>query len=99
MRFLARATFDRNAGSSPLASMQCPGLTTSKVVLLRSCGARAQTSGEGYTATLYDASLEPLDRREASCWSPAQGGRTIASVSVCMPYLRYQASSFNAMRS
>jgi hypothetical protein len=78
--------------------MQCPGLTTSKVVLLKSCWARLQTSDEVYTATLYCASLEPLDRREANCWSPALGGRTIANVSVCMPDLRYQASSFNAIR-
>ena len=50
-----------------------PGLATSKVVLLKSSGARAQTSGEEYTTTLCDASLKPLDRREASSWSPVHG--------------------------
>jgi hypothetical protein len=98
MRFRAQATFERNSGSSPLASMHCLGLATSKVVLLKFSGDRVHTSGEEYTVTLCDASLKPLNRREASCWSPVVGGRTNASVSICMPHLRYQASSFNAIR-
>src|SRR5215208_4947688 len=98
MRFRARATFERNTGSSPLASMHCFGLATTKVVLLKSSGARARTSGEEYTATLCDASLKPLDRREVKSRSPVMGGCTIASVWICMPHLRYQASWFNSIR-
>ena len=98
MRFRAQAIFERNTDSSPLASMHCFGLATSKVVLLKSSGAEAHTSGEKYTATLCDESLKPLDRREAKFWSPDVGGRTIASVSICMPHLRYQASSLNSIR-
>src|ERR671912_2366787 len=98
MRFRAQATFERKTGSSPLASMHCPGLANTRVVLLKSSGARAHISGEEYTSTLCDASLKPLDRREAKVWSPVVGGRTIASDSVCMPHLRYQASSFNSIR-
>jgi hypothetical protein len=37
-------------------------------VSLKSSEARAHTSGEEYTATLCDASLKPLDRREAKSW-------------------------------
>jgi hypothetical protein len=98
MRFRAKAIFEKNTGLLPLASMHSFGLTTSNVVLLKSSGAREHTSGEEYTSTLCDASLKPLDRREAKAWSPVVGGRTIASVSICMPHLRYQASSFNAIR-
>ena len=98
MRLCAQATFERNSGSSPLASMHCPGLTTSKVVLLKSSEAKAHTSGDEYTATVCDASLKPFDRREAKSWLPVAGGRTIARVSICMPHLRYQASSFNAIK-
>src|SRR5918999_434929 len=97
IRLRAQATFERNSGSSPLASMHCPGLTTSKVVLLKSSEAKAHTSGDEYTATLCDASLKPFDRREAKSWLPVAGGRTIARVSICMPHLRYQASSYNAI--
>src|SRR3712207_9582182 len=78
--------------------MHSRGLTTNKAVLVKSSGARAHTSGEEYTATLCDASLRPLDRRDAKFWSPFVGGLTIASVSICMPHLRYQASSFHAIR-
>jgi hypothetical protein len=66
MRFRALAIFEKNTGSSPLASMHCFGLATTNVVLRKSSGAREQTSGEEYTSTLCDASLKPLDRREAN---------------------------------
>src|SRR5688572_25781894 len=98
MRFRAWATFERKADSLQLVSMHCPGLTTTRMMLLKSSGSRALTSGDEYTAARCDASLKPLDRRQAKSWLPVVGGRTIASVSICMPHLRYQASSFNSIR-
>ena len=94
------AGYLREEGPIVAASLDahCPGLTTTRVVLLKSSGARALISGEEYTATRREASLKPLDRREAKSWSPVVGGRTIAIVSVCMPRLRYQASSLNSIR-
>ena len=97
MRFGALATFERKAPSSPLVSMHCPDSLQPGGVTQIFWGQGAYL-GREYTATRREASLKPLDRREAKSWSPVVGGRTIAIVSVCMPRLRYQASSLNSIR-